>query len=400
MKRYAIVAWSVAGLLAAASAWAAPPFGSFGGKVGGGNSGAGLLPLHGWALDDDGIESVDVFVDGVIAQRALYGRARPAVTQRFPGFPNSALPGFALQLDTTHFLNGRHTIGVQVTSLTGEVTPLNSRVFNFTNTTHNLAPFGKIEFPNRSAELRGECNLADPARRFSVVSGYALDAGVQEDDTGVGYVELLIDRARFANSRVDCRSSAVEGGLSDCYGLRRLDIETFFPTLPDAPHSGFRFVLDVGLLVEFFGYTPGHHTLTVRAGDLWGTVRKIAEIPVTFACDDGSDELAIGLIEAPAPRVIAGSVVQALGWVVDFQGVNTIEVYVDGIFQGLATHGLIRPEITLLFPSYPEALGPGWIFLLDTTTLANGWHDLNVVVTDDLGNDTLIGERRFFVGNP
>jgi Big-like domain-containing protein len=288
-----------------------------------------------------------------------------------------------------------------VTSSAGEVTRLNSRVFNFTNTTHNLAPFGALEFPNRNAELRGECNLVDPQRRFSVISGYALDAGVQEDDTGIGYVELLIDRALFSNSKVDCHSSVVEGGLSDCYGLRRLDLQAIFPTLPDTPHSGFRFVLDIGVLVEAFGYTEGHHTLAIRAGDLWGTVRKIAEIPVTFTCDDGSDELAIGEIDRPQPIVLAGGEVTISGWAVDFQGVSAVEILVDGAPKGFATLGLLRPAITALFPGYPDAAAPGWSFQLDTTALANGEHFVGALVTDDLGNDTtLIGDRRFVIGNP
>jgi hypothetical protein len=79
MKRKVILSAVTAALLAAVSAWAAPPFGSFGGIVGGGNSGTGLLPLHGWALDDDGIESVDVLVDGIVVGRASYHRARPGV---------------------------------------------------------------------------------------------------------------------------------------------------------------------------------------------------------------------------------------------------------------------------------------------------------------------------------
>src|SRR5688500_5415231 len=75
------ILWTAIGalLLAALPAAAAPPFGSFGGKVGGGNGAANLLFLHGWALDDDGVDSVDIFVDGVIAGRAVYGRSRPGV---------------------------------------------------------------------------------------------------------------------------------------------------------------------------------------------------------------------------------------------------------------------------------------------------------------------------------
>ena len=95
MKRNVILSVVAAVLLASASAWAAAPFGSFGGIAGGGNAGAGVVPLTGWALDDNGVQAVDILVDGLVAGRASYGRARAGVTAQFPGFPDSALPGFS-----------------------------------------------------------------------------------------------------------------------------------------------------------------------------------------------------------------------------------------------------------------------------------------------------------------
>jgi N-acetylmuramoyl-L-alanine amidase len=397
MKRNIILSAAVA--LLSVPAWAAPPFGSFGGIVGGANAGAGLLPLHGWALDDNGVQAVDILVDGVLAGRAQYGRARAGVTAKFPGFPDSEAPGFAFELDTTRYLNGRHTVTVRVRSEAAEVVTLQPRTFQFQNTEHNLVPFGTIEFPRPQAELRGKCNLADPNRRFSVVSGYALDAGVTPDDYGVGYVELMIDRAVWANSQVDCRFSAIEGGLSDCYGIRRVDIERIFPSLKDSPHSGFRFVLDVGLLMAV-GYTPGSHILTVRAGDHANQVKNIAEIGVTFSCDeDGANENSFGQIDLPRNGLLHHDVIQVSGWALDWEGISTINVLVDGHFAGFASGGIPRPDVTPTFPGFPESAAPGWSFNLDTRDYSNGQHFIDVIVVDDLGVETFIGRRRFVINN-
>jgi hypothetical protein len=403
MKRNAILGIVVLALALAGGtpAQAAPPFGQFGGIVGGGNSGAGLLPIHGWALDDDGVESVDIYVDGVPAGRANYGRGRPGVTQKFPNYPDSAAPGFAFQLDTTKYLNGHHKVEIRVRSRSGEVRFLNARTFEFLNNTHNLRPFGRIEFPQHQAELRGNCDLEDEARRFSVVTGYAMDLGLTEEDTGVGYVELLVDRALFANTKSDCRFSAEEGGLSDCYGLRRLDLEPIFPHVKDAPHSGFRFVLDVGVLMTFFGYTPGTHLITIRAGDHADQVANVGEIAVTFMCDeDIANEDAFGDIFLPKNGLIYAGVVQVQGWALDWEGVNQVFVLVDGETQGQATYGLARPGVSALFPGYPDSAAPGWTFSLDTTKLSDGRHDLEVLVRDDTGAETFIGKRQFTVSNP
>ena len=417
MKRYVIVSLIAVALLAAVPGWAAPPFGSFGGIVGGGNSGAGLLPLSGWALDDNGILAVDILVDGIVAARANYGRARAGVTARFPGLPDSASPGFALQLDTTHYLNGLHTVTARVKSRAGEVVFLEPRTINFTNVTHDLAPFGVIEFPKAQAELRGNCDVTSPARRYSVVSGYALDAGLTDFDTGVAYVELLIDRARGFDpwtdtefsSDLSCTFSPVTGGQTDCYGIRRVDIEKTYPSLKDSPHSGFRFVLDIGNMISPLpipGYQPaynqGHHILTIRAGDHASQLRDIAEIPVTFVCDQNlPNEGSVGDIDLPQNGLLYHGVVTTTGWALDFNGVQSIAILVDGNGVGFATYGFARPEVFALsyYPGYPSVGNPGWQLALDTTKLNNGEHFLDVIVTDTLGATTYIGKRRFVVNN-
>jgi N-acetylmuramoyl-L-alanine amidase len=403
MKRYVIVSLIAVALLAAVPGWAASPFGSFGGVVGGGNSGAGLLPLSGWALDDNGILAVDILVDGIVAARANYGRARAGVTARFPGLPDSANPGFALQLDTTHYLNGLHTVTARVKSRAGEVAFLEPRVINFTNVTHDLAPFGAIEFPKPQAEMRGTCDL-DPAaqRRLAVVSGYALDAGITPADTGVGYVELLIDRASFANSDVDCTFSTTAGGYADCYGIRRVDIEKVYPSLKDSPHSGFRFVLDIGALVGAGIYSQGAHVLTIRAGDHASQISNMAEIPVTFVCDQNlPNEGSVGDIDLPANGLLYHGVVTTSGWALDFNGVQSVQILVDGYPVGNAIYGFPRPDVFQLsyYPGFPNGGAPGWQFPLDTTKLSNGEHFLEVIVTDLKGATTDIGKRRFVVNN-
>jgi N-acetylmuramoyl-L-alanine amidase len=402
MKRNVILCAVAVALLAAIPGWAAPPFGSFDGVVGGGNAGAGLLPLTGWALDDNGVLAVDILVDGGVAGRAAYGRARAGVTARFPGLPDSAGPGFAFQLDTTHYLNGVHNVTVRVRSRAGEVVLLEPRALSFSNVEADLAPFGQIEFPKPQAEMRGKCDLVSPQRRFSVVSGYALDAGTTPEDTGVGYVELLIDRSLRSNSQTDCTFSAITGGQTDCYGVTRMDIERVYPSLKDSPHSGYRFVLDVGAMIAAGYYTQGQHVLTIRAGDLANETRDIAEIPVTFSCDDNAqNENAFGDIDLPRQGLLYNGVVQATGWALDWEGVTGVQILVDGHPFGSATYGIPRPDVFALsfYPGYPNTLAPGWRFALDTRLLPNGEHFLDVAVTDTFGVTTYVGKKRFVVNN-
>ena len=89
MRRNWKLVWAIAtiGAILSVPAMAAEPFGSFGGIVGGGNAGSGVIPIHGWALHDVGVAAVDVYVDGVIAGRANPGKASPGVADLYPGIP-------------------------------------------------------------------------------------------------------------------------------------------------------------------------------------------------------------------------------------------------------------------------------------------------------------------------
>jgi N-acetylmuramoyl-L-alanine amidase len=399
----ALALWTVCG---ATGAWAATPFGWFNGLARPGNSGNGVLGVQGWALADTGVYAVDIVVDGVIVGRSNLGRARPGVTALYPGFPDSAAPGFAYELDTTHFLNGLHTVSARIMSRSGEVTYLNSLQFQFTNTTADLLPFGKIEFPNQQAEMIGDCNPSDTPL-YSIVSGYALDVNASYNNPGVGYVELLIDGAVLYNSQRDCNYLPQAGGQIECYGIKRLDLEQNFPGLKDAPHAGFRFALDVGALIGTDDpfhpalYSPGSHQIGIRVGDQFEQVTDIASIAVTFSCIDRTvQEQAIGAIDFPVTGLEYGGIVQVSGWAVDLEGVAAIVVYVDGNVVAITTDTLTRPDILLDYPNYPSNPLPGWYTYIDTTKLSNGVHQVSAQVVDFNNVYSFIGKFPITVGNP
>lgn len=406
MRRKAFLTVVAGSLLAfgATGAWAAAaPFGFFNGLARPGNAGNGVEPVQGWALAASGVFAVDIVVDGAIIGRANYGRSRPGVTKLFPNLPDSAAPGFGYQLDTTHFLNGLHTVSARVMSRTGQVTYLNSIRLQFSNTNADLLPFGKIEFPNQQAEMFGNCDLTDPNRSpiYEIVSGYALDVNAPLNNPGVAYVELLIDGALTFNSQADCDFNQAAGGLTNCYGIKRLDLEQIFPGLKDAPHAGFRFGLDVGLLVGSGDYTPGSHQLGIRVGDQFENVTDIASIAVTFTCRDFTqDDLSIGQIDLPLTGLVYGGIIQVYGWAIDFQGVAAVLVYVDGNLVQIADYGTPRPDIESDYPSYPAVLNSGWFTFIDTTQLSNGVHQIEAQVIDNQNNTTFIGKFPITVENP
>ncbi len=397
-KGWLLGTWVLVG--AAVPVLAAPPFGVFEGLGPGRNAGTGILPLTGWALDDDGIARVDIFVDGVVAGRADLRQNRPDVGILFPGFPDSNRAGFGFLLDSTEYLNDMHAVSARVTTNTGEQLWLGPRMIQFTNATHLLVPFGAITFPNAHAELSGKCNLNDPFRRYSVIEGWALDLGVELTDTGVKYVELLINGAIFANSHTDCFFSAATGGYTNCFGLPSLDVEQQFPTVSHSPRARFRFVLDVGFLIQEFDFSIGLHWLTIRAGDVVGQVANVAEIPVFFSCAEFTgNQASFGYIDLPSNGQLVSGTTSVTGWALDGEGVASVQVYLNGVYKGNAVYGLSRPDILARYPGYPNSAAAGWSFSLNTRDVADGVHHLQVVVIDGAGATTLIAEQYVNIRN-
>ena len=399
MRRLLIIAMAL-GLLVSLPLMAADPIGSFGGIIGGGNAGSGVIPLHGWATHDVGVSVVDVYVDGIIAGRASYGSLSPGVAVLYPTYPNAGFSRWGFRLDTTQYLNANHEVSILVTASTGETSWLATHTYEFLNATPNLVPFGEIEFPIEDTEFFGVCDPTDPNRRYSVINGYVVDAGLTPEDSGVKWVQLMINGSIVFDSQLDCNFIPSLGGMTNCYGLIHQNSEQWYPFLVDTPHAGFRFVIDVGELVAL-GYAQGHHVLTIRAGDLGSQQENIDNRRVSFFCDDlQNNEGAFGHIFRPAVGALYSDVVTFSGWALDWEGIFNLEIYVDGDNVGSTVVDQARPGVNAAHPGYPDSLAPGWSFTLDTTTLEDGPHSFWVEVVDLFSQRTTIGERTFHVYNP
>ncbi len=72
---------------------------------------SGTFNVYGWALDDGGsIQRVEIYLDGKYIGDAVYGDARPDVAHDYPGRDGAPNFGYSLQLDTTLYSNGIHTL--------------------------------------------------------------------------------------------------------------------------------------------------------------------------------------------------------------------------------------------------------------------------------------------------
>jgi N-acetylmuramoyl-L-alanine amidase len=72
----------------------------------------GIIPIIGWAVDDNGEVRVTLQVDGVPDGSQIAGIPRPDVAAVFPQYPNSGNSGFRIDLDTRTLTDRFHQITV------------------------------------------------------------------------------------------------------------------------------------------------------------------------------------------------------------------------------------------------------------------------------------------------
>lgn len=379
---------------------------------------SGSFPVVGWVSDTDGIRKIDVLVDNLVMQQAIYGDPRPDVAASFPDFPGAMFSGFIAHMDSSRLLNGIHTLTVRATDNLGLSRTIAERKIQVFNSAANLKPFGFLDEPLRDDVLYGT-NCAEPpgpvlisptplpgvrpASFITPIRGWALDLGTRLDVGRVAYVELLIDGVRWLSTD-DCFFQPSMNTYLNCYGMPRFDVQRYYPNYPDAPRAGFVFGLDVGALLAR-GVNPGHHDMKVRVGDKEQTFADLpgtAGIPVFFECADHVDNFAsFGYIDFPQKMDFISGDVVFRGWALDRDtgGVQAVEIWVDGTFAGIAQHGLPRPDVQTQYGVVHNSLNSGWRFTFDTRQLSNAHHRLTVVVVDAEGVRSTIGSVDFVTAN-
>ncbi len=375
----------------------------------------GIFPMTGWALDDSEVAKIEVLVDGLIVGPVNTRTHRPDIAHRFPAHPGAEDAGFIRMLNTTEMTNGVHTVAIRLTDNEGMVRVIGRRFVQTFNAGYNLPPIGGIDWPLPNHIMFGDgCN--DPAdvstppyedpENVEWVAGWALDVGATTDRGGVAYVELLIDGALVLDTYEPFYFAWLEQftELVNTYGLPRMDILSLFPDVPNAKDAGFFFALDINDLLLNQGFRQGLHMITIRAGDWENNVTDIARLPVIFDCDDDRDLPSWGQIDLPLVMERVSGDIEMKGWAIDFEHVEEVEIWIDGIFYENADQiDLPSPDVDEWYPwlSNSLTLNARWHHVLDSIDwdLTDGEHVLVIWTEDYWGGRTMIGERIFVVDN-
>ncbi|MBI3649677.1 MAG: putative Ig domain-containing protein [Acidobacteria bacterium] len=142
--------------------------------------------------------------------------------------------------------------------------------------------------------------------------------------------------------------------------------------------------------------TPGTAVFAVRLTD---AAQQVTTRTLAIKINPADKLAPFGALETPSHNATLAAIANGTGWALDNIGVVSIEVLVDGQKITDATYGIARPDIAVVWATFPNAANAGFKFSFDTTPLTNGEHRLAVRVLDLQGNATIIGSRPFQVQN-
>ncbi|HEX3952881.1 MAG TPA: glycosyltransferase family 9 protein [Stellaceae bacterium] len=324
---------------------------------------SGVLRVDGWVVCVVQIESVEVFIDGSRVGAAEFGRARNDVEQALLDYPNARFSGFIFIGDVGRYGPGIKRLAIKATArtgITGEATaqiPIPVR----------LAAGGTPPDPSVYSHLE-ETALTAAGR--VMLKGWAVCPSPAER------IAILLDGADIGAATL---------------GVERAEIGNLFPLHAHARNSGFTFetqldgiaAADRHLLVARVYCADGSMhdvSVAISAGDMRNLKSLAPPDDPDFRLHLDAPYLIDGMVETP----IRGNL-EIGGWALARDGVDAIEIAVDGTPVALADYGLRRLDVKASFPEWEGSLASGYSALLPHRILPAGTHMVQVTLRDRKG---------------
>jgi hypothetical protein len=139
----------------------------------------------GWALDNVGIATIEVLIDGQKIGDAIYGLSRPDIGAAWGTFPNAAHSGFSFVIDTTKFNTGEHTLAVRLLDAAGNATVVGTRTIVFQNTVFSITTTDILRGTrNQLYSMQLAAANGRPPYTWTLISG-SLPSGISMNAAGL-----------------------------------------------------------------------------------------------------------------------------------------------------------------------------------------------------------------------
>jgi MoaA/NifB/PqqE/SkfB family radical SAM enzyme len=133
---------------------------------------------------------------------------------------------------------------------------------------------------------------------------------------------------------------------------------------------------------------------------LWRRMLPGRFLPAAVLAARDRKDVPFGHIDIPIAGSEISAIVDVLGWALPKQGfqIDHVDVHVDGAFKGRAEWGFPRADVGEMFPGDGHSFC-AFSYVLDTRTLSDGPHTIEVVVVDNASRSVTLEARRVTVAN-
>jgi ADP-heptose:LPS heptosyltransferase/GT2 family glycosyltransferase len=375
---------------------------------------SGRLQLIGWAVSQNPMASILVFLGDERIEGVRVAGRRDDVGAAYPGYPNARTSGFSLAAHVLAEVDDPSTIRVQAVTRSGfsqevnvplervpaldwsdlvEKAVVKNNVMQFaTEPTYRLVAGFQIgpgvpgslstSLPAVTPML-GSTPVAPeptlPADQRRHIRFYCDDISLDSDGqlsvngwsvcaVGISAVSIYLDDNKVGDAEL---------------GLLRDDVGDEYRHIPMARYSGFH-------LKQALGEVPsGERRIRVVVRNGLDDVREEnSVVPIDRPARKPSQSNPQQFrLEIDTPTLAAGAAVEPItgrltieGWALARSGISGIEVLLDDQWLGDAHFGLARQDVGSAFPDWTDSLRSGYAFHCPPRSLRNGEHvvQLNV----------------------
>ena len=297
-----------------------------------------LLNVSGWALNPNGIEKINIYIDNKLVSKAQMGIIRKDVLSVYPNYKNDS-SGYKADIDISNIANGKRMLRIEQIGKYGSFDSI-EKIINI----QKAKPIVWIDTPRD--------NRVESGDQFTV-SGWAISY------SKIQSVNIYVDNVLIKQTKAD--------------GIRN-DVNAVYPMYPNSKNSGYSAIID---------------TSKIKSG--------IRNVKVEIVCEDSTKwdtqssvnikkaEL-ITCIDTPVSNeCIKDDKISISGWALNPSGVKKVQAYVGEKLLSETQTNIYRGDVQAVYPQYGKNYNCGFkITDIDLTEIPPG---NTVIEVRQVGND-------------
>lgn len=293
--------------------------------------GTGVIYIYGWALSENGIAALEVYIDKVYAGEADFVTTRADVRSTYQCMENIEKGCFCFMKEFEKPIPaGKHVVTLRAVS---------------------------------SCEFIKEINIEQQAAKQYYHLIPAIAHGVYEEfESNLCIDKVYINGWAFSDDGIKNVDLYIDGEFTDklIFGLERPDVESLLPCKINALKSGMCILKDLTNKLS-----KGSHCLTLRILTNSGYIKETSQfkdVSLTYGQYISSS--------ANTPEInihfdseLCTDKVYVNGWAFSNDGIKDVELYINGEFIDKLTLGLERMDVAMHFPCKTNTLESGMYLL-------------------------------------